>query len=303
MAESPTIVIIIISDYSNETSYKYRPYKVKLYSYTIRFTVRSGMLMKNGTIIKELFGESLKAYGFIYSGYQDKSWSFKRTINDIEHYLVIRQSNFCKGIRLELYTSIKGIYVTQRNFCPDWVQKYGHVDFLEFGDEITFRSALKVLTEIAIQYGLSELEKRSIPTRENLRQPTSKMQRLLFESYTSFSRQFKQEYGLNLEDKEQGINKIIELLEEDADSEYTEEMKDKLLRMAAYYTEILMTLYPAQLDYDRDICVIKFKKDKFCTIFLPLNEIHNALNNITVSPNLLWEIYNANIAKIKSIID
>jgi hypothetical protein len=256
--------------------------------------------MKNGTIIKELFGESLKAYGFNYSGYQDKSWSFKRTENNIEQYLVIRQSNINKGIRLELYTSLNKIYLTQRNFCPNWVQKYGYVDFLEFEDEISFRSALKVLTDIAIQYGLPELEKRSIPNREDLRQPTSKMQKALFENYTSFSRQFKQEYGLNLEDKEQGISKIIELLDEDADAEYTEDMKDKLLQMAAYYTEILMTIYPAQLDYDSDICIIKFKKDKLCTVCLPLNEIHNALNNITAFPKLLWEIYNGNIASIKS---
>ena len=260
-------------------------------------------MIKKAVIIKKILGEPLKEHGFEYAGSENGRWNFARTVNNIEHYFVICQSNFCKGIRLELYTSLRRMWTTQRMFCPYWMDKYGPIDFLEFEDEDSFKVILKEYADIAIKYGLEELERQSIPTREDLRQPTVDMQRDLYENQKKYYREFVDAHGLISYESGQSLDKIIELLKEKADKDYDDDMKAELIRIAAYYIEILIPLYTAELAFEDDFCIMKVKKGRRVARSLPLNEIHNAWNRIDDNPELLNKIFELDKRKFEYILN
>jgi hypothetical protein len=93
------------------------------------------------------------------------------------------------------------------------------------------------------------------------------------------------------------------LLKEKADKDYDDDMKAELIRIAAYYIEILIPLYTAELAFEDDFCIMKVKKGKLTAISLPLNEIHNAWNSIDDDPDLLKEIFELDKRKFEFILN
>ncbi len=202
--------------------------------------------MKKTQIIKEIIGKRLEPYGFKYLKTDGPCRFFIREIKNVQRYyepdndtvtqyINIQESNFSKRMTVGLFTDVYGFEVEHR---LEQIKEYSETKWLEYTDEESYKEQLKKLVELIIQYGLAELDKRSIEEKVI---PTKVMAETLYNEHKKLDQIFVDKYQVNINPKSEGdIEEWYQLIKEiiiKSTEESYEEAKELLLQIAAFIGE------------------------------------------------------------------
>lgn len=226
--------------------------------------------MKKLAIIKKIIGNNLEPYGFEYYGKEPDSWIFSRKNNNVEQFVCIYDNNYYT--RIELYTSLDLSARSEiNNFYPKWKEE-GEQFFWEYTDEQSFIKILEEFVPIIIDFGLEELERMSIPTREQLVRPTKEMQKKLYMNHEEYTNSFISKYNVHIEDINKVITNITVIMQQNQNKDY-EEMKETLIEMAAFYGSAINSYFNGRWVWEGDICSVEFISNNVKVECLPLQQI------------------------------
>ena len=223
-------------------------------------------------LVKKIIGGGLAPYNFVYSKKVSNTWIFKRCYEDVEQFVAIYDSFTFSGLRVELYTSVDTFNRKEIDrFYPLWQEKYNKF-FWKYSDEASFISALNEFVPIIIDYGLEELNKMSIPTREQLINSTDEMEHDLFVNYDAYAKEFMKKYNLKIDIIKNIVPQVSQIITDNLDKDF-DEYKSELIKMAAFYGVCISSQYKGKWHYENAICIIKFKDKGNKMTSYPLTDI------------------------------
>jgi hypothetical protein len=226
--------------------------------------------MNKMTLVKKIIGKGLEPYDFTYYGKEPNSWIFSRRCNEVEQFVCVYDSMYEAGLRIELYTSLDmGDRSEIDRFYPKWEEEFNKF-FWEYTDEQSIAQILNKFLLIIVNYGLQELERLSIPTREKIIKPSEEMQKELYENHDEYCKRFIKKYDMQITDMDQVILNITAIMKEKQDEDY-EVLKELLIEMAAYYGTAICHHFDGRWSWEVDCCCyISFGNENEC---LPLQQI------------------------------
>lgn len=226
--------------------------------------------MRKTTIIKTVIGKNIEPYGFRYYGKEPDSWIFSRKKNSVKQFVCIYDNNYYA--RVELYTSQDiGSRSEINSFYPKWEEECKKY-FWEYIDEQSFIKVLEEFVPLIINYGLEELDRMSIPTREQLVRPTEEMQKKLYRNHKEYTNSFISKYNVQIENINKVITNITSIMQQYQNRNF-EEVKEVLIEMAAYYGSAICSQFNGRWEWEGGICSVEFISYNENIECLPLQQI------------------------------
>lgn len=197
-------------------------------------------------IVVKIMEERLSEYGFRYEKYEACRWTFSREAKEIKQYVVIQKDIWGdSSYILEVYTSTPGRSLRVRELVKD--KKYNS-DYFNFQNEDERIAVLNEIADIVIQYGIDELNKRSIPVK--IYCPTDMMNQKLYEDQAILTQNYCKKHNI----AELSENDILPLLKKDLEECYEdtyEQVQGKLVELSAVYGNLIMSKIGGQWQYDK----------------------------------------------------
>lgn len=189
--------------------------------------------------------------------------------NDVvTQYINIQESNFAKELTVGLSTDVYGFEAERR---LEQIKEINSLGWLEYTDEDSYKEQLKKLVALIIQYGLDELDKRSI---EEEVIPTKVMAERLYDEYEKLDQIFVDKYQVNNNPKnEEDIEKWYQLIKEiiiKSTEESYEEAKELLVQIAAFIGERACELGDRKLLFSEKAKVPAVSMGRSYSVFSPL---------------------------------
>lgn len=152
-------------------------------------------------VLENIAAPKLAEFGFSPDKkFVANSWVFSRQSGNVKQFIVFLKSEFeHQAIRLELCTSLKIVDVIYGHRLVKGEEEWGY-----YTDFDSLSKVIEELTEIAIEYGLTWLELKSIPDLV----PSKNLGHLLFENPLERAKSFEQRFSLNTADA--GTLKLVE---------------------------------------------------------------------------------------------
>ena len=199
-------------------------------------------------IVVKIMEERLSEYGFRYEKYEAFRWTFSREVKEIKQYVVIQKDIWGgSSYILEIYTSAPSKSLRVPEFVKD--KKYNS-DFFDFENEDERIAVLNEIADIVIQYGIDELNKRSIPVK--IYCPTDMMNQKLYEDQAILTQNYCKKHNI----AELSENDILPLLKRDLEECYEdtyEQVQDKLVELAAVYGNLIISKIGGQWRYNKHL--------------------------------------------------
>lgn len=202
--------------------------------------------MKKTQIIKQIVGEKLKEYGFIYLKTDGPCRIFIRKVQGIKRYydpanqvvkqyVDIQESSFSQSLIVRFSTDAFG-YETEQGL--EELNKYGTSGWITYLDEESYKERLHLLADLIVEQGFDLLEKMS---HEEEIIPTKAMAEKLFNDHKQLADAFAEEFQINKvpvqpEDIDEWFDCIKKMLMDSADLPY-EEVKELLVKISSFIGE------------------------------------------------------------------
>lgn len=197
-------------------------------------------------IVVNVMEERLSEYGFKFEKYETCRWTFGRQIEGIKQYVIIQRDTWGdSSYILEIYASVPGRSLRVRDFVND--EKYDS-DFFYFKNDEERIAVLNEIADIVIQYGIDELNKRSLPEKRYY--PTEAMNQKLYEDNFMLTQNYYSKYNVN----ELAEEKILSMLKKSLEECYRkpfEHVQEKLVELSAVYGNLIINKIGGQWKYDK----------------------------------------------------
>lgn len=182
----------------------------------------------------------LEEHGFSYSGKPDSLlWVFTKTVDQVEQYITIHKSRFSNKISLSFSTTLKPFNYIYWNKLVEGKESNVNIWCL-YEDDQSLLQLIEEFVDIAIMYGLIELNILSIPDLK----PSSELQLELLKSPQKRAQRFSERYSLDFGD-EDIISKLEKLLLEIKEQVGMVEW-DIILDASAFLGEFVRTKYSSE---------------------------------------------------------
>ncbi len=120
----------------------------------------------------------LEEYDFLYTGQPDSLlWVFTKTVDQVEQYITFHKSRFSNNISLSFSTSLKPFNYIYWNKLVEGKESNVNT-WCQYEDDQSLLQLIKEFVDIAIKYGIKELNILSIPDLK----PSSELQLELLKS-------------------------------------------------------------------------------------------------------------------------
>lgn len=121
-------------------------------------------------IIKKELASTLSRYGFEYEGYKNKSWHFKRVIDEITQEIVILEYRFDASYFTFLMVGLRSVTASMLDESEKFLNEYWKAE-----NEEEFEALMKFFLKLIVSKGLSLLEEASKETdRDKIKKLVSK---------------------------------------------------------------------------------------------------------------------------------
>ncbi len=199
--------------------------------------------------VMNVMEERLSDYGFKFEKYKNCRWTFVREFEGIKQYVVIQKDIWGDSSYVpEIYASVPGRSLRVRDFVND--EKYDS-DFFYYKNEEERIAVLNEIADIIIQYGIDELNRRSLSKKEyKMYYPTEAMNQKLYEDNFILTQNYYKKYNIN----EQLEEKVLSVLKKDLEECYEkpfEQIQEKLVELSAVYGNLIMNKIGGEWQYDK----------------------------------------------------
>lgn len=191
-------------------------------------------------IVVKIMEERLGEYGFRYEKFESCRWTFSREVEGIKQNVVIQKDIWGDSAYI---LEVHGLRV--RELVKD--KKYTS-DFFEFKNDDERVAVLNEIADIVIQYGIDELNKRSIPVKRYA--PTDAMNQKLYENNYILTQNYIKKYNINQLSEKDVLPMLKKDLEECYDKTY-EQVQEKLIELSAVYGNLIINKIGGQWKYDK----------------------------------------------------
>lgn len=187
--------------------------------------------MKYKKIIQEILGTELEKRGFTYM--PNTSWSYERVKDKVWQSISVVCERYCKGyIKMVFMTNAYGQKAKELDdFVPEQLPEYWHYE-----TEEELRKIIEQFKEWTLTYGLSELEKISVPTTEA--RPKPETNRYLYEHHRELYEEYKEKLCENCDSWEDVVRVVQNEIKKTWDQPFCE-VEDMLIGLAALYAYAL----------------------------------------------------------------
>lgn len=232
--------------------------------------------MRYKKIIQEILGTELEKRGFTYM--PNTSWSYERVKDKVWQSISVVCERYCKGyIKMVFMTNAYGQKAKELDdFVPEQLPEYWHYE-----TEEELRKIIEQFKEWTLTYGLSELEKISVPTTEA--RPKPETNRYLYEHHRELYEEYKEKLCENCDSWEDVVRVVQNEIKKTWDQPFCE-VEDMLVGLAALYAYALNRGEEGEWKWDvkMNACSLHGVLGTYMNI-LPLFDIVNAWSNKNVN--------------------